>query len=412
MLTADHFLRSGKVRDLYELPDGRLLLVASDRISAFDVVLPTEIPDKGRVLTGLSRFWFAETAGIVPNHLLDTDLAVIRDAYECAPTIGATPPGRADGRLARGMARSRDDLPERDRRADRGGRPRLSRRLRLEGVPRARHGLRHPVAGRPPRERPIARADLHAGHEGRTGRARREHRLRRDDRAHRPGRGVRARDRRGRRRGDPRPIDRPVPLRRRHRRSRRDPAGRHEVRVRPRDGCRTSTTASRSAVGPARADRAAHASVDGTPPRRSARPADRGPADPHRRGAHPRFVALLGRRHVRAGPRRRPASTSSSCATGSRRSPGTRRRPGRHSPTTSSRARAPATSRRSSGSPAPASSAISRRTSSPDEHPPIRRQCHAQAGHPRPAGTGRRGQPRPPRDQRASAPCASAGGSS
>ena len=70
MLTADGFLRSGKVRDLYELPDGRLLLVASDRISAFDVVLPTEIPDKGRVLTGLSRFWFAETGMIVPNHLL------------------------------------------------------------------------------------------------------------------------------------------------------------------------------------------------------------------------------------------------------------------------------------------------------------------------------------------------------
>ena len=72
MLTADRFLRSGKVRDLYELPDGRLLLVASDRMSAFDVVLPTEIPDKGRVLTGLSRFWFKETAGIVPNHLRST----------------------------------------------------------------------------------------------------------------------------------------------------------------------------------------------------------------------------------------------------------------------------------------------------------------------------------------------------
>lgn len=72
MLTADAFLRSGKVRDLYELPDGRLLLVASDRLSAFDVILPTAIPDKGRVLTGLSRFWFAETAGIVPNHLVDT----------------------------------------------------------------------------------------------------------------------------------------------------------------------------------------------------------------------------------------------------------------------------------------------------------------------------------------------------
>jgi phosphoribosylaminoimidazole-succinocarboxamide synthase len=61
---------SGKVRELYALDHERLLLVASDRISTFDVVLPTEIPDKGRVLTGLSAFWFARTRSIVPNHLL------------------------------------------------------------------------------------------------------------------------------------------------------------------------------------------------------------------------------------------------------------------------------------------------------------------------------------------------------
>jgi phosphoribosylaminoimidazole-succinocarboxamide synthase len=61
---------SGKVRELFELDDERLLLVATDRISTFDVVLPTEIPDKGRVLTGLSGFWFARTREIVPNHLL------------------------------------------------------------------------------------------------------------------------------------------------------------------------------------------------------------------------------------------------------------------------------------------------------------------------------------------------------
>src|SRR5215203_1708854 len=67
--TATH-VGSGKVRELYELDDERLLLVASDRISTFDVVLPTEIPDKGRVLTGLSAFWFARTREIVPNHLL------------------------------------------------------------------------------------------------------------------------------------------------------------------------------------------------------------------------------------------------------------------------------------------------------------------------------------------------------
>jgi phosphoribosylaminoimidazole-succinocarboxamide synthase len=61
---------SGKVRELFELDEERLLLVASDRISTFDVVLPTEIPDKGRVLTGLSGFWFTRTREVVPNHLL------------------------------------------------------------------------------------------------------------------------------------------------------------------------------------------------------------------------------------------------------------------------------------------------------------------------------------------------------
>jgi phosphoribosylaminoimidazole-succinocarboxamide synthase len=63
-------LGSGKVRELYALDDARLLLVASDRISTFDVVLPTAIPDKGRVLTGLAAFWFARTRSICPNHLL------------------------------------------------------------------------------------------------------------------------------------------------------------------------------------------------------------------------------------------------------------------------------------------------------------------------------------------------------
>jgi phosphoribosylaminoimidazole-succinocarboxamide synthase len=62
---------SGKVRELYALDTDRLLLVASDRISTFDVVLPTEIPDKGRVLTGLSGFWFARTSDVIPNHLLE-----------------------------------------------------------------------------------------------------------------------------------------------------------------------------------------------------------------------------------------------------------------------------------------------------------------------------------------------------
>jgi phosphoribosylaminoimidazole-succinocarboxamide synthase len=67
--TAVH-VASGKVREIYELDADRLLLVASDRISTFDVVLPTEIPGKGQVLTGLSAFWFARTPDICTNHLL------------------------------------------------------------------------------------------------------------------------------------------------------------------------------------------------------------------------------------------------------------------------------------------------------------------------------------------------------
>ena len=64
-------LASGKVREVYALDDDRLQLVASDRISTFDVILPTPIPDKGRVLTGMSAFWFARTLELVPNHLLE-----------------------------------------------------------------------------------------------------------------------------------------------------------------------------------------------------------------------------------------------------------------------------------------------------------------------------------------------------
>jgi phosphoribosylaminoimidazole-succinocarboxamide synthase len=89
---ADAYLRSGKVRDLHRMNDGRLLLVASDRISAFDVVLPTLIPDKGRVLTGLSRFWFAETGSIVSNHLLDADPAVLTKTFTAELRAGGYEP--------------------------------------------------------------------------------------------------------------------------------------------------------------------------------------------------------------------------------------------------------------------------------------------------------------------------------
>jgi phosphoribosylaminoimidazole-succinocarboxamide synthase len=105
MPLAESFLRSGKVRDLYDIDADTLLLVASDRLSAFDVVLPTPIPDKGRVLTGLSRFWFGETAGIVPNHLRSTSLAdlpegsLVTESLDSASglvTRDAVPTGMAD----------------------------------------------------------------------------------------------------------------------------------------------------------------------------------------------------------------------------------------------------------------------------------------------------------------------------
>ncbi len=65
---------SGKVRDLYEYPDGRLLFVASDRMSAYDWVLPTTIPDKGRILTAMTLWWFERLADIVPHHLLSLEV--------------------------------------------------------------------------------------------------------------------------------------------------------------------------------------------------------------------------------------------------------------------------------------------------------------------------------------------------
>ena len=130
---------SGKVREIFELDDERLLLVASDRISTFDVVLPTEIPDKGRVLTGLSAFWFARTRRSSP-----TTSSRLRD----------------DGRSTE-VQRLRD-APDRVRGA------RLPRRVGLEGLQgdrdaRPRAARRAAGVGPPPG------ADLHAGDQGAAG---------------------------------------------------------------------------------------------------------------------------------------------------------------------------------------------------------------------------------------------------
>jgi len=70
-------IHRGKVRDVYALPDEQLLIVATDRLSAFDVVLPDPIPGKGEMLTQMSNFWFAKTAGVMPNHLTGRDVAQV-----------------------------------------------------------------------------------------------------------------------------------------------------------------------------------------------------------------------------------------------------------------------------------------------------------------------------------------------
>ncbi|HYT09825.1 MAG TPA: phosphoribosylaminoimidazolesuccinocarboxamide synthase, partial [Mycobacteriales bacterium] len=72
-MTGLEHLAAGKVRDLYAVGDDRLLIVASDRVSAYDVVLPTPVPDKGRVLTALSVWWFERLADLVPHHFLSAD---------------------------------------------------------------------------------------------------------------------------------------------------------------------------------------------------------------------------------------------------------------------------------------------------------------------------------------------------
>ena len=169
-MLADAFLRSGKVRDLHMLNDGRLVLVASDRISAFDVVLPTLIADKGRVLTGLSRFWFAEPDSIIPNHLLDTDPAVFAD-YVASEVLRSGseptdpgPMGELRGRIM--LCRPANVVP-------------IEAVVRgyLAGSGWKEYRERGTVCGiaLPPGLREsdrLLRADLHAGHQGRAGRAR------------------------------------------------------------------------------------------------------------------------------------------------------------------------------------------------------------------------------------------------
>jgi phosphoribosylaminoimidazole-succinocarboxamide synthase len=107
--------RRGKVRDTYRLSDDLLLFVTTDRMSAFDVVMPSGIPDKGKVLTGLSRFWFDRLRDLVPNHLVSCDVA------DLPPTLHHDwPDGGAHRHRMRGA--------------------RLSRRFGLGRIPPERYG--------------------------------------------------------------------------------------------------------------------------------------------------------------------------------------------------------------------------------------------------------------------------------
>jgi len=80
-------LHQGKVREIYAIDTDHLLLVASDRVSAFDVVLPSSIPGKGTLLTQLSRFWFERTQHIIPNHLTDLSLSEVLDSSDVAEAL-------------------------------------------------------------------------------------------------------------------------------------------------------------------------------------------------------------------------------------------------------------------------------------------------------------------------------------
>ncbi len=145
-------LHQGKVRDIYAIDEQHMLIVTTDRLSAFDVVLPDPIPGKGRVLTQISNFWFARTGHIVPNHLSDgtrskravpdpADRALLADRSIVVRKLKALPVEA----VVRGYLIG----------------------SRLEGLPAHRRGVRHHAARGAQAGRPAARADLHAVDQGR-----------------------------------------------------------------------------------------------------------------------------------------------------------------------------------------------------------------------------------------------------
>ena len=156
----------GKVRDTYDLGDGLLLMVSTDRISAFDVVLPNGIPRKGLVLARMAAFWFRQTAGLVDNHLVG-----LADDEGVVKNLGGD---SLLGRVDRKTARQAMVVRRAQRIRHRVHRPGIPGRLRLGGVQAQRHGLGGGDAARHRRGPGAAAADIHPYHQGGR-RTRREH---------------------------------------------------------------------------------------------------------------------------------------------------------------------------------------------------------------------------------------------
>jgi phosphoribosylaminoimidazole-succinocarboxamide synthase len=346
MLAADRFVRSGKVRDLYTLDAERLLSSPPDRLSAFDVVPADSHPGQGPVLTALSRFWFAETAAIIPNHLLGTDPG---DA--CA--IGRQT-RFAGGRWCAGGRTSCRSKPWFV----------ATWRVRLEGIPRDGSvcGVALPTGLRESDRLPEPIFTPATKEEG----GAHDVNISFDDMV----------DHLAAVAWLPAAAAGPWP-----RRSATRPAA-VPLRFGVAAACRILLADTKFEFGFVPDDagdgsrRHVLTLVDEALTPDSSRFWDARTYEPGRAQASYDKQFVRDWLDAQAWDKRPPGPSF---------------------PTTSSRERAHATSRRTSGSPARASRATSRRTSSPDEQPPLRRQRHPEARHPRPAGPGRRGQPGSPR---------------
>ena len=161
-ITSLPLLGRGKVRDIYSVDEKHLLIVTTDRLSAYDVVLPDPVPGKGEVLTTMSRYWFARMTDLAPNHL--TDVSNRRRTRRCGRRKTPRPP--INHRSAPESA------------ANRGRGARIPHRFGMARLPRDRRRLRHPATFRPAASRKTGSANLYARDQSAGWRSRRKHQLR------------------------------------------------------------------------------------------------------------------------------------------------------------------------------------------------------------------------------------------